>query len=315
MSIFRRLLDSDAMTGRALKGLLVALTVVLGACSTDDLPLIGKPAASLDGHTVSMADYKTRLKLYQDAYKLDQSAQPSPGPSLDSAAGKHTEQQLEDRAVRDLVDEIVIRDDAGKEGIKVTDDDVNAEVDRLRTAYDQQAAQSTSATKPPTFNQELQREGYSIDRFRDQLRDRFYEQRLENKMANARANNALAQIKGGKDFAEVARTYNDSASGQSNSEFTLGASDFSSIDPKVRPAIDALQPGQLADKVAVGSNGLWIFKLISRDANGVRMMGIFIVAPEISVYRASLRPKWFSDHISGLERAAHVKYNVGSRAS
>ena len=300
------------MTGKALGGLLLALSLGLAACSTDDLPFIGKAAATLDGHTVSMSDYKVRLKLYQDAYKLDQAAQPSPGPALDSAAGKHSEQQLEDRAVRDLVDEIVVRDDAGKNGISVSDDDVNKELDRLKKAYDDQAAQATG--KPRTFNEELTREGYTLDRFRDQLRDRFYEQRLENKMAHARADIALKQLKAGKDFAEVAKTYSDSTASQANSEFTLAAGDLTTIDPKVKPAIDALQPGQLSDSVAVGQNGLWIFRLISRDAGGVKMNGIFIVAPEIELYRAAVRPKWFSDHVSALERAAHVHYNVGTRA-
>ena len=83
-------------------GSLVALAALSG-CSLEDAPLVGKPAASMDGHTISMSDYRLRLKVEQDLY-----------------TNTRTESQKEDLAIRSLVDEQLLASEAASNAMTET---------------------------------------------------------------------------------------------------------------------------------------------------------------------------------------------------
>src|SRR5258708_27688938 len=86
-------------------GLVLAAAVALAGCSAEDLPIVGRPAASFDGGNVKMADYQLRLKILQENYrKQTQSQGEQKYPSLDSPAGRQNETVLETEAEPGLVD-------------------------------------------------------------------------------------------------------------------------------------------------------------------------------------------------------------------
>ena len=81
---------------KALHGLLLAAVLGLAACSTENLPIVGRPAASYDNGSVKMADYKLRLKVLQENYRKQKQAQGEVKfPSLDGPAGRNNEVILE----------------------------------------------------------------------------------------------------------------------------------------------------------------------------------------------------------------------------
>jgi hypothetical protein len=89
-------LDSDAMLKKPVHGLLLAAVLGLAACSTENLPIVGRPAASYDNGSVKMADYKLRLKVLQENYRKQKQAQGEVKfPSLDGPAGRNNEVILE----------------------------------------------------------------------------------------------------------------------------------------------------------------------------------------------------------------------------
>ena len=38
---------------------------------------------------------------------------------------------------------------------------------------------------------------------------------------------------------------------------------------------------------------------------------MLVRAPDPDFYHTNQRPTWFADYVTGLEKAAHVKYSVG----
>jgi parvulin-like peptidyl-prolyl isomerase len=205
---------------------------------------------------------------------------------------------------------------AQQRGISVSEDDINKSVDPFRTNHSTLAAQQTQAGKPTlTFNDSLNSLGFSLDQLRQQVRSRIFEQRLEDKMALQREAAALAALQKGTDISEVAKKYSDdTTSASSGGVLALKTTDIVNV-PSLKPALDALQPGQsTADFVRV-DDGHCYFKLTSRDATTTKMQYVYIYDPKPELYTAAKREKWFIDSITSWEQQAHVKYNVGSRAT
>ena len=232
------MLDSDAMLPKPAHGLLLAAVVGLAACSTEDMPIIGMSAATFDGGSIKMSDYRLRLKVLQENYrKLTQSQGEQQYPSIDSPAGRDNETTLETEAVQDLVDAVLVQREAEKYGITVTEDDINKQVDPFRANYDAQAAQQRQqGATAPTFNAYLNTLGYSLDRLREQVR--IFEQRLEARTALQHKTSALASLKGGTDIAVVAKKFSDdTASANAGGALSLATKDVASV-PQLKPAIE-----------------------------------------------------------------------------
>ena len=298
-------------------GLLLAAVVGLAACSTEDMPVIGKSAATFDGGSIKMSDYRLRLKVLQENYrKQTQTQGEQKFPSIDSPAGRDNETTLETEAVHDLVDSVLVQREAEKYGITVSEDDINKQVDPFRTNYDAQAAQQRQqGTTVPTFNAYLNSLGYSLDRLREQVRSRVFEQRLEAKIALQRKGAALAALKAGKDIAAVAKKYSDdTSSANAGGALSLHTKDVASV-PQLKPAIEALQPGQSSSDFAQADDGFYFFKLTSRDADTTKMQYVYVYDPKPDLYSNANRPRWLLDLISQREKQAHVKYSVGSHKS
>ena len=311
------MLDSDAMLMRPVHGLLLAALLGLAACSTEDLPVLGKAAATYDNGKVTMADYKLRLKLLQENYRKQEQQQGEVKyPSLDGPAGRPNEAILETEAVQDLVDAALIQRQAEQRGITVSEDDINKAVDPFRTNYNTLAAQQTAAGKPTqSFNDYLNSLGFSLDQLRTQVRARIFEQRIEDKMALQREAAALTMLKQGADIGDVAKKYSDdTGSAGTGGVLQLKTSDLVNV-PSLKPTLDGLQPGGTTPDFVRVDDGFYYFKLISRDATSTKMQYVYVYDPKPELYTAAKREQWFIDAIKGWEQAAHVKYSVGSRAS
>jgi len=117
-----------------------------------------------------MSDYQTRLRLLRDDYNVTRQSNPTQYPALDSTDGKKIDQQFQNQAIKDLVDQGLVLDDAKNHGITVSDDDVNKDVDSARKDYEFRASQANQQgnQNPATFNDYLKKEGVTIDQVREQ---------------------------------------------------------------------------------------------------------------------------------------------------
>jgi len=276
----------------------------LSACDAQ-LPFTSSSAVTWNGGSISMQAYQDRLKLQEF---LDRKTATTTPPPATSPQGKAEELQRQDRVAEDMADELLMEAEDQRRHIMPSDSDVAKLFDVTKSSY-----QPTSGAA--TFDNYLELYGYTEDTFRTELKHRLAEQKLENALAAQRVASALADLKAGKDFGAVAKTWSDDEGTAVNG----GQAHFSPqalqvMDPNVRPGLDGLQPGQQSTQAARGTNGYYLFKVISRDANGVTFLVVQVTAPVIEAYRKSGRPQWFRDYISKLEKDAGVKYHVGSHA-
>ncbi|MEA2646776.1 MAG: SurA N-terminal domain [Chloroflexota bacterium] len=287
--------------------------LALSGCSGPELPFLQKPAAQMDGHAIAMADYDTRLKLLKDDYNTKRKQDPATYPDLNAPEGKTNLEKLENEAIRELVDQVLLVDDAGKHNINVSDDDVNKDVDNARKDYESRAAQQQTQGQPtpPSFNDYLKQAGVTIDQVREQARARLAEQRLENSLGEKRATEALALVKAGTDIVEVAKKYSDEKEADRGAELSVPISglDAGSLAP-VKPVLTTLNPGETNQELTRGTDGFFIFKVTAKDAANIKVRYVFVRAPDAAFYHPDQRPQWFVDYLAELERAAHVKYNV-----
>ena len=297
------------MTARVPVLVLAVLGVALTAC---DVPLISKPAAKWDGGQVSNSDFQDRVK--QQTF-LDQKTRQIQGLTPTPSTDKSASLRREDKVIQDLVDESLMRDEDGRRHIDVSDSDVTKIYNDTRTAYDKQAVAQNQAGNPqPNFEDYLKSFGYTTDTFRAELKSRLYEQKLESSMALKRAQDTLAALNKGTDFASVAKQWSDdSGTAATGGQAKFTAADLQQMDQSVKPALDALQPNQTSSAPVRGALGYFVFRVLTRDAAGVSFDIVQVTAPDFQHYRKTERPTWFQDFVTQLEKKAHVQYFVGSR--
>jgi hypothetical protein len=301
------LLDSAPVAVPKARLALLALSLLTTACAGPTLPFGEKPAATFDGGQVSMAAYQVRLKLYQHLYDRNRTTTPgTPAPALDSTAGHAQEVRIEDRAAADLVDEALLSQDASRNHLSITEKDIDGEMSAAKTLAGGDAA----------FQKFLNDYGYDVNTMRQQLRARLTEVRLENKLAADRIDAAVAMLKTGAAFTDVAKKYSDDPqSAATGGELSLTTDQLKNLDPEVLPALSGLKPGDQTTAPVHATNGWYLFKLLTRDTGGIKVDVVYVFAPDAAHYRVQQRPQWFSTHLSDLEKNAHIKYNVGSHKS
>jgi len=159
----------------------------LSACSAPGLSLpFSEPAAAVvDGHTISMKAYQARLEVsrHRDPFSGIPEAVPSPAPA----------QRLQTFTIEQLVREEIVRLEAEKRSIKVSDSAVDSRIAKLK------AQAGTTA-----FNAALQRNGFTGESFRSYQRALLTEVALLHAMAKDRADSAARELNAGQPFASVA---------------------------------------------------------------------------------------------------------------
>ncbi|MGQ9681267.1 MAG: peptidylprolyl isomerase [Anaerolineae bacterium] len=255
----------------ALVGLMVLLPLV--AChnpQTGPTPLSQTPlagggapsgvAARVNGQPIALAVYEAQV---QAALA---SLQEQPGADTSPEGQAALRQQVLDW----LIDQALLDQAATREGLAVSDEEVEAEVARVR------------GENPAGFSSWLQANGYSEEAFRAQTRSDLLGARLRERVAaqvpataeqvhlrqivlgsEAEAQDVAAQIRQGADWAVLARTRSlDAASRDSNGD--LGFVPRGLLPDAVEQAAFSLQPGDIAGPV-VSAYGWHIIHVVERD--------------------------------------------------
>src|SRR6202171_467287 len=150
----------------------VLLLVLCGALSACDAPAVGlvpsTPAVVVDGHQISMRTYQARLEVsrHRDPFAGIPEAIPSPVPT----------QRLEDFTIEQLVREEIVRQEAEKRRLSVSDQAVKTRIDSVRARNGAVA-----------FSAALTRNGFTSDSFGDYERTLLTEVGLIQAMARDRA--------------------------------------------------------------------------------------------------------------------------------
>jgi parvulin-like peptidyl-prolyl isomerase len=281
----------------------VLLLVVAGAIAACSAPAVSLPfaepaAAVVDGHTISMKAYQARLDVsrHRDPFAGIHEALPSPAPS----------QRLESFTIDQLVREEVVRQEAEKRGIRVSDQALQSRLDALKAK-----AGATS------FDAALQRNGFTSASFRDYERALLAEVALLHVMAQDRARSAASDLQGGQTFAAVAAKWSDDSgtAARGGDAGWLHPADIP--EPALAAAVQALVDKHVSGIVST-TRGEVIATVLERRAQLLHVATILVLAPVVDLYSPQSTPPWFSsfidDQIAALRRAGRIQLNVASHA-
>jgi len=280
----------------------VVLLLVLGALSACDAPTVGlahaAPAAVVDGHEISMKTYQARLEVsrHRDPFAGIPEAIPSPAPT----------QRLEDFTIEQLVREEIVRQEAEKRGLTVSDRAVQSRIDSLRTRAGSAA-----------FSAALSRNGFTDDSFRAYERALLTEVALIQAMAKDRAGSAAQELKSGHAFAAVAARWSDDTGTFSRGGDSGWLRPDEIPEPALAAAVQSLETGSVTGIIQT-NRGEVIATVMERRADQVHLAVILVLAPAVDLFGPIGTPTWFTksidDREAALRRAGRIDVKVARHA-
>jgi parvulin-like peptidyl-prolyl isomerase len=280
--------------------LLLVIAGALSACSAPavSLPLAQPAAAVVDGHAVSMKTYQARLEVsrHRDPFAGIPEAIPSPVPSG----------RLESFTIDQLVREEIIRQEAEKRGIGISDHALQSRIDVLR-----------GRAGTASFNAALRRNGFTGDSFRAYERALLTEVGLLQAMAKDRARSAAQDLKSGQAFASVAARWSDDSgtSGRGGDAGWLRPADIP--EPALASALQSLAAGGVTGIITT-NRGYVIGTVLERRADQLHLATILVLAPAVDLYSPQGTPAWFTkfidDREAALRRAGRIELKVAANA-
>ena len=241
------------------------------------------PVARVHGGMVAYESYLFELRHYMHYYETQQKL------SFESNDGKQQLANYKQRALQRVVDDAYVKELAKKNGVNVSNREVDAEIATVR-------AQNRLGTSDQVFEDVLRDFwGWSINDFKRSLRQQILARKVVSKLdasAHTQADAALVELKSGVSFADVAKKYTaDSATKDAGGEYASPIDKSNrDIAAKVTSAIFALKPGEQSGIIDTGYS-LEILRLNSLEGDKARASHIQINFKDLSVFLNPLKEK------------------------
>ena len=262
-------------------------------------PAASAAAAIVNGTPIPLAAYQLEVDRRFQAQGIDPNSQ----------EGQALLAQTKSQVLDGMIDDLLIAQEAAKEGVAVSDTDLNAAMQEM----------ITEAGGQPAFDQTLVAAGQTLDDARAVQRTQMLNNLMRDRVlanvpttaeqvharhilvdSQAAADALLAQLKAGADFVQMA---------QQSSKDSLTSANGGDMDwfprgwlssKEVEDAAFALQPGQISD-VVQSAFGFHIIQVIDRDPNRA-------LPPEKLL---ELQKQAFENWLAPLRAAAQVQRLAG----
>jgi parvulin-like peptidyl-prolyl isomerase len=228
-------------------------------------PVPQGPAAVVNGQEIPMAAFLREVGKRQ-APLIQR------GVNVNTAQGKAELEQVKQQTLDNLIDDLLVLQDAAKQGVAVSDAEVEAEIQKGISTAGGQAK----------FEEQLKREGQTLDDARSTVRVQLLYQKMIAKVAgnlqtseqvHARhilvnsagvAQALLQQLRGGADFGQLAQQASLDTTTQANGGDLGWFPRGKLIAKELEDAAFALQPGQMSE-VVQSALGYHIVQTLERD--------------------------------------------------
>ncbi len=276
--------------------LFIGLLAGLTGC-TNQLPFQEPAAAIVDGHPISMKTYQARLEVSRHRDPLAGLTTSEPSPPA---------QRLEDFTIQQLIREEIIRLEAERRGIHVSDAQVDGRIAHLRGRAGGSA-----------FDAALARNGFTAASFRAYERAFLTEVAVVKAMAHERAASAAVALSQGASFIAEASQWSDDTGTRFRGGDVGWLTPSDLPEPSLAKAIEPLATGGRTGIVST-ARGFVIGTVLDRQGEQVHLAVILVLAPDADLYTIESRPPWFEqwvqDRRQSLERAGRIQVRVGSHA-
>jgi hypothetical protein len=241
------------------------------------------PVAKTHGHFISYESYLFELRRNIHYYQTQQQS------DFKTDSGKFQLKRLKEQAMSQVVQDAYVKQLAAQNGVSVSSRQVS---DQLNLVRRQNRLGSNNRVFKEVLNEFW---GWNENDFKRELRQQLLKQAVVAKLDTqtaTKANNALKQLRGGADFAQLAGQVSEdpstkAAGGQYPAE--IAATDRE-LAPNVTDELFKLKPGQVSPVINSGYT-LEILKVLDGNAQKVHAAHIQFNLKDASTYVKPLQDK------------------------
>lgn len=238
--------------------------------------IVPLPVARVGGKFISYENYLFELRRYIHYFESQ------PNVDFNTPQGKSQLDEQRKKALEKVVDQAYVKKMAKERDITVTGEEVDAQIKMLKE-------QNRLGNDSKVFEDVLKDYyGWSVSDFRRTIADQLLAQKLRagvNPAAAAKAKDALAQLKSGKEFAAVAKELSEDAGTKDKGGeygYLISKTDRS-IPAQITSALFGLKPGQYSDVIDVGY-GLVIVKNVGTEGDKAKAAVIVVKYEELDKF-------------------------------
>lgn len=234
------------------------------------------PVARIGSDFVAYENYLFEVERYTHYYETQQDV------DFNSENGARQLAEFKKRALNNVINDAYVREIAAQKGIGVSEQEVDQAIEVFR-----------SQNRLGSSDRELESVlrdfwDWSVDDFRRSLKQELLNKKVVADLdteARAKAEDALAQLRAGEDFAKLAhKVSEDPSTKNSGGEFGfLIDEENRDISPDTVQALFSLQPGEFSDIINIGY-GLEIVKNIEQKDGRIRGAHIVFNFKDIDEY-------------------------------
>jgi SurA N-terminal domain/PPIC-type PPIASE domain len=247
---------------------------------TKVLPL---PVARVGGKVIAYEDYLFELRRYIHYYENQEKV------DFTTDQGKAQLQEQRKQALEKVVNQAYIEKIAREKNITVSSEEIDSQIELLRD-------QNRLGNDNKVFEDVLKDYwGWTVGDFRRSISNELLAQKVLQALdtdTQARADTALAELKSGKAFADVAKQYSDDlATKEKGGDLGILISKTDrGIPPETTAAIFKLKPGEFSEIVNVGY-GLEIVKNLGLEGDKAKAAIIFFAYQDINNFLNDYKDK------------------------
>lgn len=237
------------------------------------------PVAKVGKHYVAYENYLFELRRYMHYYRTQQQV------DFTSESGAYQLETYKPKAMQKIIQDVYVKDLAHEYNISVSDDEVRDSLGMLRIQNRLTSDKELASVIRRFYD-------WSIDDLKRELRQELLAQKVAASLdvqTAAKANDILAQIKAGADFATIAGQNSDDQATKGNGgqyADTAIAAGSQEVAPVIIRELSRLKPGEVSSIITTPTS-FEIVKLLEKDAAGkYKAAHIELHFKEITTYTA-----------------------------